>query len=44
MEEKISKIFDEIQEFMLQYVQNTIESLIIHLSYLRGQAMEKSNC
>ena len=39
MESKISTIFDEIQEFVLQYIINTIEKMIVNVSYLEGLAM-----
>ena len=41
MESKISTIFDEIQEFVLQYIINTIEKMIVNVSYLEGLAMNQ---
>jgi hypothetical protein len=43
MEQKISTIFDEIQEFVLQYVINTLERILVHVGYLEGLAMEEAN-
>ena len=41
MENKISTIFDEIQEFVLQYTINAIEKMVVDVSYLEGLAMNK---